>query len=169
MVAYLALGAGAAFGEPGPGVSWYDGFHRGVGYCFRHAGEVVSLREWDEVHSPGKFTQEVVIDWGAAQVFVMVFELGDRDGWWWLTEVMGFLFDPGLEVETEISAEGYEYYRIHHPAGPGAYEQTEVLLPADGAAFRLTCHRCKELGLEEAFSDLVDSFQSRRSVGGSSE
>ncbi len=136
----------------------FQGQHRGLSFTFVHQGEVVSQRSWPEVTAPSKFTMEIVLQQAGAELFLMVFDLNNRSGEWWLSEVMGFLFDPELEITSSLTAQGYETYEIRIPGGQGVYAQTEILLLAPGEAYRFTCYRCDDATTMDALQELVDSF-----------
>lgn len=164
----LAISGALFCVHPGPALAeevLFQGQHRTLTFSFVHEGDVVSQRDWPEVESPRKFTMEVVLQQAGAELFLMVFDLHDRTADWWLSEVMGFLFDPGLEVTSGLTAQGYEVYEIRIPGGHGVYAQTEVLLVAPGEAYRFTCYRCAENGALESFGRLLDSFSSGSPLG----
>ncbi len=158
MLTWVLLALPASGQEGAGGESCYVGFHRHLDYSFRHNGTVTSEQRWEDVRSPRKFSQEVVLDLAGAELRLMVFDLAGETGEWWLSEVMGFLFDPDATVDSDLSAQGYEVYRIHIPGGQGIYPQTEVLLVGPGGAWRMTCIRCEELGALEPLQRIIDSF-----------
>ena len=138
--------------------SLFKGNHRQLSFSFVHEGEVISQRDWPEVTLPHKFTMEVVLQQAGAELILMVFDLQDRAGDWWLSEVMGFLFEPEVEITSGLTAHGYESYEMRIPGGHGVFAQTEVLLVAPGQAYRFTCHNCVDDGTLDALHRLVDSF-----------
>lgn len=143
------------------GKMWY-GEHRGIGISFLLPGLVMSQREWNGVDSPRKFSFELHLDVKGASVYFQVFDLDDKDGDWWLHEVMGFLFEPETTVSSEVTRTGYEVYCIDIPGGGGVYPQTELLLLGDGAAFRFTCIRCRETGAFPLLMEALDTFEMLR-------
>jgi hypothetical protein len=155
LVSGLLLGPSAAANAE---ETFFQGRHRLLSFSFIHEGEVVSLQEWPEVTSPHKFTMEIVLRQAGAELILMVFDLQDQSGEWWLSQVMGFLFDPELSVVSSTSALGYELYEIQILGGQGVYAQTEILLLAPGEAYRFTCYRCENADTIDALYRLVDSF-----------
>jgi hypothetical protein len=138
----------------------FQGRHRQLSFSFVHEGELISSQEWPEVSSPNKFTMEIVLRQAGADLTLMVFDLQDQSSEWWLSQVMGFLFDPELTVVSSTSALGYEFYEIQIPGGHGVYAQTEILLLAPGGAYRFTCYRCEDSNAVDSLHRLIDSFLS---------
>lgn len=136
----------------------FEASHRQLDFSFVHDGEVISQRDWPQVMSPRKFTMEVVLRQAGAELTLMVFDLQERSGDWWLSTVMGFLFQPELEITSGLTAQGYETYEIRIPGGHGVFAQTEVLVIAPAQAYRFTCYNCVDDATIDALHDLVDSF-----------
>jgi len=144
-----------------PDAFWY-GEPRGIALSFVLPGPITSQREWSAVDTPRKFFFELQLDVRGSQVYFQVFDLQDKDGDWWLNEVMGFLFEPETLVSSEVTRNGYDLISIDIPGGAGVYPQTELLLVGDGAAFRFTCIQCRETGALPVILQTLDSFDTFR-------
>jgi hypothetical protein len=153
---FLALPVLAGGGSAPPTAdqppSMFSRVHRDVGFSFEIPGTVEHEKSWPEVRNPRKFTLHAVFPAGRTFVYLFVFDLEDQDADWWLSEVVGFLFEPENLVSAGITREGYDYYLLEMPGGGGAPPFTEALvMTPDRLALRFTCQDCHR---QAAFADL---------------
>ena len=127
-------------------------------FSFEHRGRVLNEQIWPDIDTPRKFSLQLTMDLASSPVWFMSFDLQGQSGDWWLEEVMGFLFDPLLNITSDVTDQGYDIFIIEMPGGAGTDPQTEVLMPASGTAFRLTCHKCRINGAWDEFMSLVNSI-----------
>ncbi len=133
--------------------------HRGYGFSLEIPGPVEHEQIWPQVHNPRKFTLHAVFPAGRTFVYLFVFDLADRDADWWLSEVVGFLFESENLVSAGITEQGYDYYLLEMPGGGGAPPFTEALImPPGGLAFRLTCQDCHRQSASAELDRMIDSL-----------
>ncbi len=148
---------------------WFAANHGSLSFSFLHTGAVVAERQWPLEISPQKFSMEIVLNQGGADMIIMLFPLGDRTGDWWLAEVMGFLFVPEVSVQAQLTQQGYESYVLNIPGGHGVDQQTEMLIVMPGAGVRITCLKCQDAEASEHLSRLADSLISDLDHGASKQ
>jgi len=132
--------------------------HATFGFSFELPGSFLDEEEWKDVKSPRKFTYQVTAESGNTRVYVHVFNLHDKEGDWWLSEVMGFLFEPEVSITTDLTKNGYELILLDFPGGHGVHPDTQALVVVEGCAFRFICPRCHELGGMEGLTLMYDSL-----------
>lgn len=160
LVLICTLSAGTARAEENArkGHTSFRHVHRQADFSLEIPGTVARTEEWPEVSTPRKFSFEAEFEVTAARVYLHLFDLGEKDGAWWLSEVMGFLFEPEVDVEASVTANGYDLYVLDLPGGNGVFPQTEALVHTPRNAFRFICLRCDQPGARDEFRTLVDSL-----------
>ena len=158
LIAFLLAASGTVAGEAPEKTE--TGFFESQAPAFSIAtpGAVVRQQSWSEVTNPRKFIYELVVEAGDTSVWMHYWSLKDKDGTWWLEEVMGFIFQPETRVEMDVSAAGYEVYFVEIPAGPGAEEELNALIVTPQGAFRLTCPGCRGRGGLSGFRLMADTL-----------
>ena len=136
----------------------YTAWHGPVLFSFEHKGRIVGEQVWTDVDTPRKFSLQLTMELASSPVWLMSFDLRGQSGNWWLEEVMGFLFDPMLDITSDVTDQGYDIFIVEMPGGAGTEPQTEVLMPGSGVSFRLTCFQCHRNGAWDDFMSLVNSI-----------
>ncbi|MBM4353980.1 MAG: hypothetical protein FJ109_09345 [Deltaproteobacteria bacterium] len=137
----------------------YSRVHNDIGFSFEIPAGVEHEQTWPAVRNPRKFTLHAVFPAGRTFIYLFVFDLMDQDAGWWLSEVVGFLFEPENLVSSDITREGYDYLLLEMPGGGGTPPFTEALVSTRGRlAFRFTCQDCHQLSASADLDRMLDSL-----------